>query len=277
LQISDAGLSNVLRRPGTPLSVGDSDGKITYEEGRDFAFIHDPYLLMPHPDSSGPAIEILPGSRIKEGARLLLNFYNAASPGGDQVPICMSEAELYQIWEKQISLIQKYLAPGKWFLSIDEIRAGGSCRECKNHPGGISEILGNCITRLSNLIRKDNPNADIYLWSDMLDPNHNSHSKFCMLEGDPSSAWKYMPKNIIICCWYHLKRDMSLEFFSERGFRTIGAAYYDHDYPESWLSWLNSLSRTPKAKGIMYTTWSNNYSMLKRFAEDISKFNEKKD
>jgi hypothetical protein len=30
-------------------------------------------------------------------------------------------------------------------------------------------------------------------------------------------------------CWYHRQRDNSLQHFSELGFETLGAGYYDRD------------------------------------------------
>ena len=41
-KIEEAGLTNVLRRPGTPLVVRDDQGGKTYEEGRDFDPVKDP-------------------------------------------------------------------------------------------------------------------------------------------------------------------------------------------------------------------------------------------
>ncbi|OGV95278.1 MAG: hypothetical protein A3K19_34025 [Lentisphaerae bacterium RIFOXYB12_FULL_65_16] len=34
---------------------------------------------------------------------------------------------LYELWRESAAAIVKHLDPTKWFLSMDEIRAGGSC------------------------------------------------------------------------------------------------------------------------------------------------------
>ena len=67
--VEEVGLVNVLRRPGTPIAVrGEADGT-TYDEGVDFAAIADRQLNFRF-DHDGPAIRLLPGSRIQDGERL---------------------------------------------------------------------------------------------------------------------------------------------------------------------------------------------------------------
>lgn len=267
LSVEEIGLYNVLRRPGTPLTVKSADGQTTYEEGKDFAPVADPDLLRPHKDPAGPPIRILPSSRIHEGDRLLVSFYHGQAVNNGQVTICMSEPKVYDIWRDQAQRLQKLLAPARWFLSMDEIRAGGSCQACKARGLTMGEILGDCITRQVQIIREVNPKAEVYCWSDMLDPNHNAHGDYYLVDGDYTGSWEHVPKDLIIACWWYEKRDVSLKFFSDRGFRTIGAAYYDGDDLENCKGWLASLQRTPKAQGIMYTTWQNKYALLPAFGD----------
>jgi hypothetical protein len=182
----------------------------------------------------------------------------------------MSEPKLYEIWREQARLVQKHLAPKKWFLSMDEIRAGGSCRACKERGLTMGQILGDCITRQVRIIREVNPNAEVYIWSDMLDPGHNAHGNYYLVDGDYAGSWEHVPKDLVIACWWHEKRESSLRFFSERGFRTLGAAYYDGDDLEDCRNWLETLQRTPNARGIMYTSWQNKYTLLGPFGDLVS-------
>ena len=71
-------------------------------------------------------------------------------------------------------------------------------------------------------------------------------------------------------CWYHKIRDRSLGFFSEQGFRTFGAAYYDADDLANPREWLKSLSGTRGAQGIMYTSWRKKYKLLGAFGDLVS-------
>ena len=82
---------------------------------------------------------------------------------------------------------------------------------------------------------------------------------------------QYLPKDMGIVVWYFEKRRESLDFFSSRGFRTVAGAYYDGDDLENPQGWLEAMDSTPKAAGIMYTTWSSNYKLLAPFGDLVSK------
>ena len=183
----------------------------------------------------------------------------------------MSEPEVYEIWRKEAQLIHKYLQPKKYLVSMDEVRAGGSCAACKARNITMAEIFGDCISKQEAILREVNPKAEILVWSDMLDPNHNAHGDYYLVEGDFTGSWKYVPKDLIIVCWYYAKRDASLKFFSELGFRTLAGAYYDGDTLDNPRGWLESLGGTPGAIGIMYTTWQNKYELLGPFGDLVSK------
>ena len=66
------------------------------------------------------------------------------------------------------------------------------------------------------------PEAEVFVWSDMLDPNHNAHGNYYLVEGDYTGSWQYVPKDLTIVCWYYEKRNESLALFSGLGFQTLG-------------------------------------------------------
>jgi len=267
--IEEIGLLNVLRRPGAPVIVkGEEDG-IIYEEGRDFAPITDPKLNFRFDHNPLP-IELLPTSRIKEGEHLRVSYYQGMFVQERQISVCMSEPKVYEIWREQARLIHKYLAPSRYFLSMDEIRAGGSCEACKRRNMTMAQILGDCITKQAQLIHEVNPQAEVLIWSDMLDPNHNAHGDYFLVEGDFAGSWKYVPKDLIIVCWYYKKRNASLRFFSSLGFRTMASACCDSGTLDIPKRWLEALEDTPKACGIMYTTWRNKYELLAPFGDIVT-------
>jgi len=270
LRIEELGLKNVLRRPGTPIAVRSEDGRIAYREGVDYERIVDPRLNPSSPYGNPVPIRLTPISRIRNGQRLRANFYHGTCVNRGQVSVCMSEPELYEIWRKEIRLIHKHLQPKKYLLSMDEIRAGGSCAACKARKITMAQILGDCIRGQVAILREVNPKAEIFIWSDMLDPNHNAHGDYYLVEGDFTGSWKFVPKDLVIVCWYYRKRDASLKFFSDLGFRTLAGAYYDGDTLENPRGWLESLDKTPGALGIMYTTWQNKYDLLAPFADLVS-------
>ena len=61
-----------------------------------------------------------------------------------------------------------------------------------------------------------------------------------------------------------------MEFFSSRGFKTQGAAYYDTDNLDGCADWLELCRRTPNCVGIMYTTWQRKYELLEGFGKLVS-------
>ena len=266
MQIEEVALLNVLRRPGTPVTVRDEATGEPYEEGRDFSPIADRMLTFRF-DHEPPIVKLLPGSRMKDGERLKVSYYHGMGVNAGQVSICMSEPEVYEIWNKQAALMHKYLAPSKYLLSMDEIRAGGSCQACKQRHLSMAQILGDCITKQVAILRRPNPKAEVFCWSDMLDPNHNAHGNYYLVEGDFTGSWGCVPKDLGIVCWYYEKRKESLAFFSSHGFRTVAGAYYDGDTLENPRGWLDALDQTPNAVGIMYTTWQNKYTLLAPFGD----------
>ena len=272
LRLEEVGLINVLRRPGTPLTVRGEKSGIVYEEGKDFAPVADPVMDF-HFNHDGPAIKLLPGSRITDGERLRVSFYHGVFIYNDQVPLCMSEPKLYEIWRKQARLIHEAITPRQYLLSMDELRAGGSCETCKKRGMSMGQILGDTLTRQFNILREANPKAEIFVWSDMLDPNHNADPMakwYYLTEGTFTDSWKFIPKGMNIVCWYYEKRVPSLRHFSRLGFRTMAGAYYDADDLENPKGWLQALDATPNAEGILYTTWLDKYKLLAPFGDLVS-------
>jgi hypothetical protein len=186
----------------------------------------------------------------------------------------MSEPKLYEIWTNQARLVQQALAPRYYMLNMDEIRTGGSCEACKKRHMTMGQILGDTLTKQFNLLKEVNPKAEIFVWSDMLDPNHNAvpdQKWYYLAEGTYADSWKYIPKGMNIVCWYYEKRVPSLKHFSSLGFRTMAGSYYDADDLTNPKDWLRALDDTPGACGILYTTWLDKYDLLGPFGDLVSK------
>lgn len=267
IRVEEAGIVNLVRRPGTPVTVRNADTGAVYREGEDYDRLEDTALSFKL-DHRGPTIVALPGGRIRDGNRLLVDCYQALSTKHEagQVGVCMSEPRVYEIWEETARLVHETIAPEGYFLSMDEIRQGGWCEACRRRGLSAGEILGDCVTRQREIIRGVNPKAEIFIWSDMLDPNHNAKDKYFAFSGDFSGSWDHIPRDLIVACWYHDIRDKSLRHFDENGFRTIGCGYYDKDDEAAVGNWIASLKKTAGSRGIMYTTWRDRYEFLEAFA-----------
>ena len=270
VEIEEVGLMNVVRRKGTPLTVRDEASGAIYEEGRDFAPVSDPNLDFQWTHEM-PSIQLNAASRIQNGARLRVSYYHGTTIYNDQVSACPSEAQTYEIWKEQFPLIEKYLAPKRYFLSVDEVRLFNRCEACRARHMEAAAILGEMTKWLYNQVRAVNPKAEVYVWSDMFDPNHNSVRQYYLVDGSLENTWQSLPKDMGIVAWYFEKRRESLDFFASHGFRTIAGAYYDGDDLSNPQGWLEALDNTPHAAGIMYTTWSSKYKLLASFGDLVSK------
>lgn len=260
------GFTNPLRRAGAPIRVFSEDRQKEYEQGKDWSL--PDFKIRPHQKDVESQSLILPeGSAIRENERLRVEYYFPIIIGSSQVSACMSEPEIYEYFKKSADAVVKLLNPQKWFLSMDEIRCAGTCEACHARGISLAEILGDCITRQYEIIKERSPNASVYIWSDMIDPNHNCHDNYYSCEGDYSGAWKFVPKEIIVSCWWYDMREKSMEFFSSQGFKTQGAAYYDTDDLEGCKDWLVTCKKTPGCVGIMYTTWQKKYDLMEGFGE----------
>jgi len=268
VRVEEVGLLNVLRRPGTPVTVRGETGNLVYEEGRDYGRIEDPQLNFRF-DHEGPAIRVLPGSRIHDGDRLRVSYYHGLSINDGQTSICMGEPKTYQIWRDMARRMHAAVAPPRYVLSMDEVREGGTCEACRGR--GMAQLLGECLTKQFEILREANPKADVWVWSDMLDPHHNAHGNYYLVDGDYNGSWRYVPKEMGIVAWYYQRRAQSLPFFANLGFRTLGGAYYDADTLDNPRGWLEELARTPNAQGIMYTTWLHKYELLADFGKLVSR------
>jgi hypothetical protein len=144
---------------------------------------------------------------------------------------------------------------------------GGTCGACAGR--NMARLLADCITRQVQILRRYNPKMQIYIWSDMLDPHHNARPNYYLVQGDYTGVWEYIPKDLIIAVWGGAPRENSLRFFSERGFQTIVACYYDADNLDEVKGWLQLARRLSRVRGFMYTTWERKYQLLPDFGNLI--------
>jgi hypothetical protein len=76
-----------------------------------------------------------------------------------------------------------------------------------------------------------------------------------------------VPKDLIIAVWGGAPREKSLRFFSNEGYRTLVACYYDADDLYDVTGWLHAAQKTPNVRGMMYTPWQKKYSLLPQFGD----------
>ncbi len=264
-RVEEVGPLNVLHRPGTPVTVRDSQGTTTYAEGRDYAPLVDSSFNFGRVDRQAASLTILPGSRIKEGERLLLSWYHPMLIYEWQQTVCMAEPALYEVFDHEAKLLAERLHPKRVLLNMDEIRMGGTCAACRGRDMG--ELLGECITRQVEILRRYMPGVEVLIWSDMLDPNHNAHGNYYLVSGDFNGSWRHVPKDLVMAVWGDKPQEKNVRFFAEQGFRTLGACYYDADDLNDVKGWLELARRTRGTEGLMYTPWLRKYALLGDFGD----------
>ncbi len=272
--LEEIGMVNLLRRPGTPLTVRGEDNGTLYEEGVDFERVEDNNLDF-NWDHDGPEIKLTGGSRISAGERLRVGFYHGVRVYDSQVTACMSEPQIYEIWRRTIPLIEKHLDPKYYFISVDEVRAGGACAACVSRKMTMGQILADCINKQVKIVKEVSPEAQCVIWSDMIDPNHNGgdrmgHGYYYHVDGTFDGSWENIPRELIVACWWHKMRYESLSHFSRLGHRTFGCGYYDKEDIANDSTWIEALDATPGALGLMYTSWLNKFELLDEFGDMLS-------
>lgn len=263
--VEEIGPVIVLRRPGTPVTVRNDDGATTYTEGTDYAPLQTPSASPWRGDEEAATLKLLPGGGIRDGQRLRVNWYHSMLIHDSQVTVCMAEPALYEVFDHEAKLLAERLHPRRVMLNMDEVRMGGTCKACVGRNMG--ELLGECVTKQAQAIRRYSPGAEVCVWSDMFDPNHNAHGNYYLVEGDYTGSWKHIPKDLIIGVWGGAPREKSLRFFADEGFKTLVACYYDADNLNEVKGWLSLAKALPNVRGFMYTPWQKNYSLLPAFGD----------
>lgn len=264
-ELEEIGPLNVLRRPGTPITVTSDDGKTEYTEGRDYAPLEDPRYSPYRVDREAPPLRVLPGGRIRDGETVRASWYHSLAIHRSQVTVCMAEPKLYEIYDHEAKLLAERLRPKRVLLNMDEVRMGGTCEACRGRDMG--QLLGECVTRQVEILRRHLPGVEVLVWSDMLDPHHNAHGDYYLVEGDFTGSWRHVPRDLVVAVWGGAPREKSLQFFSEQGFRTLVACYYDADDLDGVKAWMRAARGLPGIRGFMYTPWQKKYDLLGAFGD----------
>ena len=267
VKVVELGVDRLLRRPGCPLTVRDAATGKAYVEGRDFAKV--PPLKKGQealPRENGALVFSIPaGSRLKPGTKLLVSGYASHKMKSDsQVSVCMSEPELYELFEKSAAAIEAAIHPRKWFLPLDEIRAGGTCAACMARKIDMAHVFADCVTKMRATIKRVSPDAAIYIWGD----NLLNKKPDCMCRESFDGSIDLVPKDIVVMHWGGAPAK-TLKYFHDKGFRTarsfdVGLGWKSGEpAPPSLTNNYRIARETPGCRGFMYTTWYRDYSQDK--------------
>jgi hypothetical protein len=269
-RIEEAGLLNVVRRDGAPLSVR-ADGGRELDEGRDFERVADPRMgVVPWPGGyevwhDPPAIR----TKARDGTRLRVSYHHAITVGDGQVMICPSEPATADLLRDHVKRVHAAFGARSYFLQHDEIRVLGWDDSCARTKRSCGEILAANVRDCVRMVRDAAPGAEVHVWSDMFDPNHNAHDGYYLVKDDLAGSWEGLDRDVVVVPWYFEKRAESMRFFAGRGHRQVMAGYYDQDPVRNAAGWMEAARSVPGVEGIIYTTWVRRYDDLERFARAV--------
>ena len=270
--IREIGFQTPIVRKGAPFVVADAETGRIYRPGKDYEEPALPNELL-FGCGAMKRFRIPAGSAIREGRRLLVSGYEPICEWGVQFSTCLNHPGLGTYFAKSAARVQKAFAPKKWFFSMDEFRCGCRCELCRNDRRTMGRQLSDVVDRMREAVRRVSPTAEVYMWPDMFDPEINARAGYYQLPSTAAGSWERLPKDIIMAIWGNRARDASYRFFSQRGFRTQCATYYDEDGAfKGSRQMLDAASKTPNCTGWTYTPWGHHRDLLENFVDFANSF-----
>ena len=262
-KIEEAGLVNVLRRPGAPLSVKG------YTEGTDYEPVADPRLgNKPWPGEYEVWHEAPPirTRNIPDGTRLLVSWHHPMIIYDGQVSCCPSEPKTMDLLADEARRVTAAWGAEGYMMSHDEVRTLNWDHSCQQRNLDAGKLLGENARACVRLLK----GSRVYAWSDMFDPHHNAVNDYYLVRGDLKGSWEGLDPSVTIMNWNFGKRRESLKFFADRGHEQVIAGYYDGPV-ERIAQWLEATQGVRGVVGVMYTTWENDYTQVEAFARLVKR------
>lgn len=279
--LEETALIYVTRRSGTPVQVYDPNNtNHIYLEGTDYNYISDKQMTAsrtPFTDNyHAPSSVTLPaGTHLQPGQIVAVDSYSAFPiPGQLDIAMCLTEPGVLSWMKQNAQATQSVLPSGAGiFLQYDELRQMNSCGSCRAKNMTPGQLLAASVGQSIQVINSVIPSAPLYVWSDMFDPYHNATGNYYYVEGDLSGAWSGVPSSVTIMNWNLGNLKNSLNWFSGLNssqptpHQQIIAGYYDNgNGTQSAQQELTAAAGIPGIRGLMYTTWNDDYSQLENFA-----------
>ena len=268
--ISECGLVNVLRRPGTPFTIRTEDGRLL-KEGVDFEPVKDPSLgTVPWPGEYTAWHEppILRVRGLADGTRLRVDFFHPHLIYDGQACICPSEPTTATLLADQAKRVHALWQAQTTMMSHDEWRVLGWDQACESRHLSPGQMVADNVRACTGMLRKAAPGGRIAVWSDMFDPTHNAIDRYYLVNGSLTESWSGLDPATLIVNWNSGHAAASLRFFAKRGHPQLIAGYYDSGVA-SIRPWLAAAKGVEGVVGTMFTTWCQNYTDLEAFASEL--------
>lgn len=206
----------------------------------------------------------------QDGDCLSVDCYSPSPVWGKWQGACMGAVEMDDILDLSAAAVAKTVNPSVWLLSLDEVRTGGGCEDCRA-IGDCAHIYAAFAKKCMAAVRRHSPGAEMYVWNDMVDPwclsATSRKGAYAGLYSGMRGVWDLLPRDLGIAYWREDSRGQGLPFFSKRGHRILVACYYDAATLDGSLVWARMALDTPGADGIMYCTWMDRWMLLGDWGE----------
>ena len=210
-----------------------------------------------------------------EGEELVLDCYCSFPTWGKWCSACMGAVEMDEILEKSAAETMCLVNPKVWFLSFDEVRTGGGCRDCLA-IGDMAHVYAAFIKKAMATVRRLRPDAEFYVWNDLVDPYAlQDDGKNAGMYSSMKGVWDLLPRDLGIGYWTYKWREEGTRFFAERGHPLMLCGYYDEKVLKRSLDWMDLAVRTPNCRGVMYCTWGNHWDLLGEFGDKMLEMDKK--
>jgi hypothetical protein len=178
-----------------------------------------------------------------------------------QACCCLSDTAVTRRLHDEVTRVRGLFGAHAVFLMHDEIRVLGQDATCRAGGRTSAQILA------ANLraCRGFAGDAQVYVWNDMFDPNHNAVDAYDLARGSLAGSWDGLDRDVTVVNWNAAMPGASLRFFAGRGNPQVWAGYYDQPLA-AMRRILPLLDRTPHVNAIMYTTWQDRFDDLEAFA-----------
>jgi hypothetical protein len=282
VQLEETGLVWLAHREGAPFKLYDPENPSkVYTPGVDYDKVIDPDMLPNRPCFHNifhwpPPFTLPASTQLKPGQIVAADYY-AVTPltNGNQVGMCMTEPGVYKWLSKNAHELRQVMRRGSdVLLYYDEIRHANSCFSCRAKNMTAGELLAWNFGKTYDIYHEALPHSSFWVWSDMFDPYHNAHGNVMYVEGNLAGSWKGLPPEVSILNWNHDKLKESLTWFSGLNpqqpipHQQIVAGYYGAaDAAGAARSDLAAAMGIPGIRGLMYTTWDQEYAKLQVYAD----------
>lgn len=279
ISLEETGLVYVLRGASTPLTMYDpANPAHVYRENIDFGAIGDTQFAGPPPYFKDywhqpMAVPVLSAGSLRPNQLVDMNWYAV------QVVIGAASASLTDSGPAQrrvnnaSAVAEVFPNAAGYLFGYDEMRQMNSTASAKAMNMTPAQLLDWHLKQTYSIFRALNPQAPIYVWGDMFDPNMNAVNNYYLVEGDLTGSWAGLPADVVIMNWNLSNLHKSAAWFAGESpqqparHSQVIAGYYDSgDGAAAASSELAHISGIPEVIGLMYTTWNDDYSQLETFA-----------